>query len=347
MPRYTLVDGHEDIAFNALSLKRDFLQDISKLRNGKASEEEGTPTICLPELEKGNVRIVFATIWAAPYETSSSSIGTCYKTSYEAHEQGIAQLNYYKKIESQGLIQIIETKTQLKALLSSSTKIGLVILMEGADPIRAPKETHDWFRAGVRIVAPAWHRTKYSGGTSAPGPLSKEGKELITEMESAGLILDVSHMSEESFFSALDLFHGNVIASHSNCKSYIPTDRHLSDEMIKAISRRNGVIGTVMYNGFLDPDWKKRGKVKKTVTFSAVIKHMKHVCEIAGDSFHSAIGSDLDGGFGMEEAPSEIDTVADLQKLGDALENDGFSVSEVSNMMGDNWIRLLEKALPE
>jgi len=347
LPRYAIVDGHEDIAFNVLSLKRDFLQNISKLRNKKASEEEGIPTICLPELEKGNVRIVFATIWVAPCEASSSSKGICYKTSDEAHEQGLAQLNYYKRIESQGLIKIIETKRHLKEHLSSNTKVGLVILMEGADPIRAPKEIQDWFKTGVRIVAPAWHRTKYSGGTGAPGPLSKEGKELMAEMESAGLILDVSHMAEESFFNALDLFHGNVIASHSNCRSYIPTDRHLSDEMIKALTSRNGVIGAVMYNGFLNPDWEKKGKVKNTVSFSAVIKHMKHVCELAGNSLHSAIGSDFDGGFGVEETPSEIGTVADLQKLGNALKSDGFSGPDVSNIMSENWVRLLERALPE
>jgi len=347
LPRYAIVDGHEDIAFNVLSLKRDFLQDISKLRNKKTSEDEGTPTICLPELEKGNVRIVFATIWVAPCEASPCSKGPCYKTSDEAHEQGLAQLNYYKRIESQGLIKIIETKRQLKEHLSSSTKVGLVILMEGADPIRAPKEIQDWLKAGVRIVAPAWHNTKYSGGTGAPGPLSKEGKKLMAEMENAGLILDVSHMAEESFFNALDLFHGNVIASHSNCRSYIPTDRHLSDEMIKALTSRNGVIGAVMYNGFLNPDWEKKGKVKNTVSFSAVIKHMKHVCELAGNSLHSAIGSDFDGGFGVEETPSEIGTVADLQKLGNALKSDGFSSPEVSNIMSENWVRLLERALPE
>ncbi|MGD0996508.1 MAG: membrane dipeptidase [Candidatus Bathyarchaeia archaeon] len=346
MPRYIIVDAHEDIAFNALSLQRDFLQDISKLRSKNYSEKEGTPTICLPELQKGNVRIVFATIWVAPCEASPVSKGSCYKTPEEAHAQGMAQLDYYRRIEHKGLIKIIETKTQLKEHLSSNTKLGLVILMEGADPIRAPNELKEWFGAGVRIVGPAWHRTKYSGGTGAPGPLSQEGKKLMAEMESIGLILDTSHMAEESFFNALDLFHGQVIASHANCRTFIPTDRHLSDEMIKALTSRNGVIGTVLFNQFLDFDWEKRGKVKNEVTLSTVIKHMRHVCELAGDRLHSAVGSDFDGGFGMEAVPSEIDTVADLQKLGNALSSEGFSGSDVSNIMGGNWIRLLERALP-
>ena len=146
----------------------------------------------------------------------------------------------------------------------NSRKVGFVILMEGADPIRTPDEAKEWFASGVRIVGPAWQKTRYSGGTGAPGPLSKEGKELMKEMERTGLILDTSHMAEESFFEALDLFHGAVIASHSNCRVYTPTDRQLSDEMIRAILKRDGVIGTVLYNKFLDPDWEKRESSRRT-----------------------------------------------------------------------------------
>lgn len=259
----------------------------------------------------------------------------------------MAQLDYYRRIERQGLVKIIETKKHLKEHLSCKTKVGLVILMEGADPVLTPKDANNWFEAGVRIIAPAWHGTRYSGGTGAPGPLTKEGKELMAEMESAGLILDVSHMAEESFFNAIDLFHGNMIASHSNCRKYVPTDRQLSDEMIKALISRNGVIGTVLFNKFLDPDWERKGKIKNEVTFSKVIKHMKNVCELSSDTLHSAIGSDLDGGFGVESVPSEIDTVADLQKLGDALSDSGFRSSDVSNLMAGNWIKLLERALPQ
>jgi membrane dipeptidase len=347
LPVYTIVDGHEDIAFNALLLRRNFLDNISNIRSANAFKTEGIPTVSLPELERGNVRIVFATIWALPYGKSPMSKELGYRTSEEAHAQAMAQLDYYRKIESQGFVNIIRTREQLKQHLSCKTKVGLVILMEGADPMLTPKEAKEWFRAGVRIIGPAWHRTRYSGGTGAPGPLTKEGKELLAEMESAGLILDVSHMAEDSFFDALDLFHGNVIASHSNSRKYVPTDRQLTDEMIKALISRNGVIGTLLYNGFLDPNWKKKGKTKIEVTFSTVIKHMKNVCKLSGDTLHSAIGSDLDGGFGAESLPRGIDTVADLQKLGDELGEEGFLSSEISNLMGGNWTRLLERALPE
>ena len=219
--------------------------------------------------------------------------------------------------------------------------------MEGADPIRTPSEAKEWFSSGVRIVGPAWQRTRYSGGTRSPGPLSPEGRELMREMENSGLILDTSHMAEESFFEALDLFHGCVIASHSNCRVYTPTDRQLSDEMIRVIMDRNGVIGTVLYNNFLDPDWEKRGKLKKDVNLATVAKHIKHVCDLAGDKLHAGIGSDFDGGFGAESIPYELDTAADLQKLGPALSSCGFSERDTANVLGRNWIRTLDRALPD
>jgi membrane dipeptidase len=345
MSRYIIVDGHEDIAFNALSFHRNFLDNISAIRASDQNKKEGTPTVSLPELEKGNVRIVFATIWVSPYLRNPSSKRFSLKNSMTACVEAKAQLDYYLTLERQGFVNIIRSKTQLKQRLSFETKVGLVILMEGANPILSPKDVKDWFNGGVRIVAPAWHRTRYSGGTGAPGPLTKMGKELLAAMETSSLILDVSHMADESFFDALDLFHGEVIASHSNSRRYVPTDRQLTDEMIKALVSRNGVIGTVLYNGFLDPGWRK-GKGKNEVALSMVVKHMKNVCELSGDSLHCGIGSDLDGGFGAESIPQGIETVADLQKVGGALSKRGFSNSEVSNLMGENWIRLLERALP-
>ena len=344
LSRYTIVDGHEDIAFNVLSLQRNFLDEISKVRRANVVKRAGIPTVSLPELEKGNVRIVFATLWVHPLVKSPVSKKVRWKTSEEAHAEALAQLDYYRKIQSEGFVNIIETKSQLKEHLSCQTKVGLVILMEGATPIRTPKEAEDWFNLGVRIIGPAWHKTQYCAGTGSPGPLTEKGKELMAAMENAGLILDISHMADKSFFDALDLFHGNLIASHSNCRKYVSTDRHLTDEMIKTLISRGAVIGTVFYNKFLDPDWKKGGG--KEVTLSNVAEHMKHVCDLSGDSLHCAIGSDLDGGFGSESTPQGVDSVAGLQMLGDVLSRDGFSGFDVSNVMADNWIRLLEKALP-
>jgi len=350
---HIIVDGHEDIAFNAINLHRDFLKPIEALRSESNAKGTLSPTLCLPELEKGNVKIVFATLFAAPCSDRLTEEigGPCYNTPDEAHAQALDQLKYYKELERQGHVAIIESREQLDEHLSTDQtdkrkKTGLVILMEGADPIRSPSEVVEWFRVGVRIVGPAWRRTRYSGGTGAPGPLSPEGRELVKEMESVGMILDTSHLSEESFFEALDLFDGPIIASHSNSRAYTPTDRQLSDEMIKELVSKGGVIGTTIYNKFLDPAWYERGREKSEVTFAHAVRHIRVVCDLAGDRLHSAIGSDLDGGFGVESTPAELDTVADLQRLGSALQWEGFSETDTTNILGENWIRLLRKSLP-
>jgi membrane dipeptidase len=223
----------------------------------------------------------------------------------------------------------------------------MALLMEGADPIVAPQDVGKWFDAGVRLIGPAWSQTRYSGGTGKPGPLTELGKQLMREMSKHKLVLDTSHMAEESFFQALDLFSGPVIASHSNVRKFVPTDRQLSDEMIRALVKRDGVIGAVFYNQFLQYQWRQNGANKNAVTFATVIDHIKYICDLAGSARHCGIGTDFDGGFGAEATPKEIDTVADLQKFGDALADAGFADDDVRAMMGGNWLRLLERALPE
>jgi membrane dipeptidase len=348
MSQAVVVDSHEDLASSHFQLGRDFLLDIAQLRAmDKNSATEGTPTVCLPELIKGNVRIVFATLWVSPHGYKELDDPVNYRNPEEAHAQAMDQLHYYRSLEKSGYIRIIENQAQLEEHLESdSPKVGAVILMEGADPIRTPKETAEWFKAGVRIVGPAWRQTRYSGGTFAPGPLTSDGQKLVEELEAAKMILDTSHMAEQSFYDAMELFHGRVIASHSNCRVYTPTDRQLTDDMIRALLSRNAVIGTVLYNTFLDPNWEKNGKIKSQVTLATVIKHMSHIAELAGDWKHNGIGSDFDGGFGLEGIPAELNTVADLQKFGPALMQSGYSESDAGGVLGENWIRLLREALP-
>jgi membrane dipeptidase len=342
-----IVDAHEDLAFNAQSHGRDLLQSVQEMRKVEAVDSErGGATTSFPDLIKGNVKIVFGTIWVNPCG-SPFPLKPCYPNAEEAHLQALAQLDYYKKMESRGVISIIRTKTQLENVLNSSdAKVGVVILMEGADPIRTPGEAENWFEEGIRIVGPAWGKTRYCGGTGAPGPLTEEGHELMNEMERNGLILDCTHFSEESFFEALDDFDGAVIASHSNSRKYAPTDRHLSDEMIRKLASKGGVIGTVLYNGFLDRKWPKGGP-KNGVSLSQVVKNIAHVCEVSGSKEHSGIGSDFDGGFGFESIPAELDTVADLYKIGEALKKEeGFSDGDVEKVLSGNFLRILQDTLP-
>ena len=300
-----IVDAHEDIADNAV-LGRDFKLSALEKRKLETPPDSrmGIATVGLPELIQANVRIVFATLWAAPCNMPEPKIKPCYETPQQAYDLARKQLEYYNDLAKDPRIIIIRSKSDIDLVLDpDSPRLGAVLLMEGADPIVTPKQTREWFEAGVRIVGPAWHATHYAGGTRAPGPLTELGRELMKEMERTGLILDMSHMAEASFFEALDLFHGPVIASHSNCRSIVPTDRQLSDEMISALVAREGVIGAVLFNKFLQPDWRETGAIKSKVTLSDVMKHIHHMCDLAGDRLHVGIGSDFDGGFGAESIP--------------------------------------------
>ena len=343
-----IVDGHEDIADNAMQ-GRDFRLSALEKRKLETPPDsnKGIATVGLPDLLQAGVRIVFATLWAAPCDMPEPKVKPCYESPQQAYDLARKHLEYYNDLAKDPRFTMIRSRNEIDSVLNpDSSRLGAVLLMEGADPIVTPKQAREWFEAGVRIVGPAWRGTRYAGGTQMPGPLTGLGRELMKEMEKTGLILDVSHLAEASFFEALELFHGPVIASHSNCRSIVPTDRQLSDEMISALVAREGIIGTVLYNKFLQPDWIQKGAVKSTVTLADVVKHIRHICDIAGDRLHVGIGSDFDGGFGAESIPAELDTAADLGKVGKALGDAGFSQTDIDNILGGNWVRLLRRALP-
>ncbi len=345
---YLVVDAHEDIAYNALSLGRDpRLSALDARAKETFNPANGTPTVGLPDFLAGNIRVVFGTIYVSKASPTSTSTKT-YRTPEQAELLGQEQLAYYALLAADPRVSLIVNRDDLHHVIESpEPRLGIVLLMEGADPIVTPQDAHTWYDGGVRIIGPAWSQTRYSGGTGKPGPLTDLGKDLMREMTSEGFILDVSHMAEASFWQALDLFDGTVIASHSNTRKFVPTDRQLSDEMILALVKRDGVIGSVFFNQFLKHEWRKAGGVKADVTFNTVIDHMKHICDLAGSARHCGIGTDFDGGFGMEATPREIDTAADLQKFGSALASAGFKDEEISGIMGGNWLRILESGLPE
>jgi membrane dipeptidase len=348
MAKPIIVDAHQDIAWNKIALNRDFFESVAakRAREGTSpAHGEGSAVVGFPELLAGNVRVLFATLYVAQARPDRKGWGKTYSTPQEAHAQAMEQLAYYAGLATNPRVSLITTRGDLDNVLAAETpRVGLVILMEGADPIIAPEQTPEWFDAGVRIVGPAWSQTRYSGGTRAPGPLTELGRALMPQLERAGMILDTSHMAEQSFFDALELFHGVVIASHSNCRAFVNMDRHLSDAMIRAIIARDGAIGAVIYNRFLKESWDTSAK-KDAVTLADVVQHIQHICDLAGDARHVGVGTDFDGGFGVESTPREIDTVADLQKLTDALAP-SFSDADIANILGGNWIRVLRRGLP-
>ncbi|MDP6528804.1 MAG: membrane dipeptidase [Gemmatimonadota bacterium] len=357
----TVVDGHLDMAFNRFFAGRDPRRSALEIRREERDSSRGpfggACMVGLPELRAGRVAVVFGTQFLLP-ESALESIpeldaekippGTVYRTAEEAEEFAKGQLDFYRELgrEAGSGFRMIGSVADLDAVLAGweddgTGDVGIVPLMEGADPIRSPGDAPAWFASGVRIVGLSWRRTRAAGGTGAPGPLTDEGRELLPALSAAGMVLDLSHAAEESFFEALELFDATVIASHSNPRALCPGDRQLSDSMISALASRGGIIGMVPYNRML-----ATGDAAKRVPMRRVAEAAHHVAQLAGTHRAVAIGSDFDGGFGAESSPEGLDTVADLPRLAGGLADLGFTDGEIADILGGNWIRLLREALP-
>jgi len=356
-----IIDAHQDLAWNALTFNRDYSQSALDIRESEKGTEapikNGQCTIGLPELLQGDVAIVFGTLFASPLRRKMGEWdGIAYADSDQAHKLYSQQLDYYNRlVDEHPQFTLIHNKNDLEKVLGTwngnddKRKVGIVRLIEGADCIREPQEAEWWMEHGVRIIGLAWTRTRYAGGTGEPAPLTPEGRRLLRVMSDLGLMLDLSHSSDESFFESLDHFEGAVIASHANPRALWldevkAPERALSDEMIRQLAARDGVMGIVPYNRFLKATWKVSDG--KTLSVNHIAAMMDHVCQITGSADHVGIGSDLDGGFGAESIPAEMDTVADLKKVEEALRAKGYSDGDTEKIMSGNWLRILRKGLP-
>ena len=328
-----IVDAHLDLSYNALR-GRNVLAPARE----QADDGDGIPTVGLPDLRAGGVGLVCATVFIMPSIDGKAG----YRTAEEAHVEGQRHLDWYRRQVEDGKMRFVTRGSEVRHL-SSSTQ-NAILLLEGADALRTPADITAWYAAGLRIVGLSWKRTRYAGGTGEPGPLTAAGVELVKALDQFGIIHDTSHLAEESFWQLLDLSDGPIIASHSNCRSIVPTDRQLSDEMIKAIVARDGVIGINFFDRFLlQPD--QYGK--RRATLADVLAHIQHICDLAGNCKHVAIGTDMDGGLGRNEIPIEIQTSADLPLLAAHLANRGFADRDVAAIMGGNWVRFFSENLPD
>ena len=357
-----IVDAHQDLAWNALTFGRDYTRSALETRQlelgGPAPHHNGTTMLGLPEFLEGQVAVIFATLFAAPARKQEAGWDAqVYSDAEDAFRIANTQLDYYHRlVDDNPQFSLIGGRGDLERVLATwedsdtaARQVGLVPLMEGADPIRQPQEAEYWMERGVRIVGLAWSGTRYSGGTGEPGPLTPEGRALLDVMSNLGLILDVSHASDESCLEALDRYSGTVIATHANpralLKGFSRPERMLTDQMIERLAEAGGVIGIVPYNRFLKVGY-ETSHPKSSVTIESMLAMIDHVCQVTGSSAHVGIGSDFDGGFGVERTPAEFDTVADLQKLGPALKERGYSEQDVAAILGQNWIRVLRRGLP-
>jgi len=360
-----IVDGHLDLAWNALQWNRNLLDSVYTIRSGES--RGGDPgralgTVALPEMRAGRVALSFATLLARATGRPSPHID--YATPQQAFAIARGQLAYYRALADAGQVQIItnihDLDTQLAAWAdwelsesksprgpSSAPPLGFVILMEGADPIRDADQLGEWHAAGLRILGLTHYGIgRYAGGTASDAGLARECRPLLHEMERLGIILDLTHCSDAALWQALAHYDGPVLASHNNCRALVPHQRQFSDDQIRAILERDGVIGAVMDAWMLQPGWtigRDNNLAHPQVGLAAVVDHIDHVCQLAGDSAHAALGSDLDVGFGREASPCDLDTIADLQKLHGLLLQRGYSEPDVAAILHGNWIRLLRQ----
>jgi membrane dipeptidase len=326
-----IVDAHLDLAYNAIRGRPVHLP-----ARDQQPDEEGIPTVGLPDLRQGGVSLICGVIFCEP--ASDGRPG--YKTANEAHEAATKQLDWYRAQESAKTLTIPAQPADFSRLVPTPQTI---LLLEGADPIRNEHDATKFFAAGVRIVGLSWKDgTRYAGGNANPGPLTPDGIKLVKQLDQLGIIHDVSHLAEQSFWQLLDTSSGPVMASHSNCRSIVPGDRQLSDEMIRAIAKRGGIIGINFYDRFLLPP-NEQGK--RRATLKDVAAHIKHMCDLIGNPNHVGLGTDMDGGLGREQIPIEIETSADLPRVAEALSAARFSDEDVIAIMGENWRRFFDANL--
>lgn len=349
-----IFDGHLDLAWNAIDHKRDLSRSAAEIRErekGNVDPEVGTCTVTLEELRRGGVGICVATLLARLHRPGNPMFG--YATPEACFAVARGQLAYYEALERGGSTRILKTRGELRSHAeqwerdSANCPIGLILSMEGADPVLDPGHIRYWHESGLRVVGLTHYGlNRYGGGTAVEDGLAPEARPLLEEIERLGMPLDLTHLSDRAFWEAVEIFGGRVLASHQNARALVPHQRQFSDDQIRLVVERGGVVGAAFDVWMLQKDY-VRGQGGRAASLEAVADHIEHVCRLAGDRRHAALGTDLDGGFGLEQSPRGLETIADLPKMGHILARRGFDYEDVAAVMHGNWLRFFLEALPE
>lgn len=351
------IDAHLDLSMNALEWNRDLRQPIHKIRErekgmtDKPDREKGT--VSLPALREANIGLVVATQIARYVEPGSLLPG--WNSPEQAWAQTQGQLAWYKAMEDDGeMVQVKDLpslENHLELWRSQSTDqtkpVGYILSLEGADSLTHVKYLERAYAYGLRALGPAHYGPgRYANGTDATGKMGVKGLELLRKMEELNVILDATHLCDDAFWQALEQFKGTVWASHNNCRKLVDHNRQFSDDMIKALIERDAVIGAALDAWMMVPGWVRQRSTPTEMgcNLETIVDHMDHICQIAGNSLHIGIGSDLDGAFGTEQSPHDLDTISDLQKLPSVLKKRGYSEDDIVNVMHGNWLRILRNA---
>ncbi|NIG54927.1 dipeptidase [Chitinophaga sp. Cy-1792] len=351
------IDAHLDLSMNAMEWNRDLRQPVTAIRKREEGltdkPDRAKGVVALPELRKGNVGLVVATQIARYVAPDNPLPG--WHSPEQAWAQTQGQLTWYKAMEAAGEMVMIKDLPELEAHLrlwndgtpNDHKPVGYILSLEGADSIVSIDYLDRAYENGLRAIGPAHYGPgRYANGTDATGRLNDQGKALIRRMEELNIILDATHLCDDAFWDAMEIFNGTVWASHNNCRALVDHNRQFSDEMIKALAQKGAVIGAALDAWMMVPGWVRGTSTPQGMgcNLEKMIDHMDHICQVAGNSLHVAIGTDLDGAFGKEQCPYDLETIADLQLLPAMLAKRGYAAADIENIMHGNWLRLLRKA---
>jgi membrane dipeptidase len=352
-----IFDAHHDHAWNAIDWNRDLRQTCEEIRKyetevGMTDKGRCCNTVSLPDLRRGKVIIVIATLLPRILRIGAMPAIQRFAHMEAAFGHAYGQMGYYHGMCQSGHMRWIKNWPQLDEHIkqwkadeeSKTLPLGFILSMEGADSILRPDQVEEWFNLGLRIVGPTHYGVSpYGHGTATEGGFFEQGPALLREMERVGMILDVTHLSDQCFDEAMDLYHGPMLASHHNNRTLVPNQRQLTDDQTKRLIERGAVIGHALDTWMMIPNW-VRGETKTFVPLERICDHIDRVCQIAGNAKHAAIGTDLDGGYGREQSPGDLDTIADLQRIPGYLKKRGYSDADIEGIMHGNWLRFFKDA---
>ena len=362
MAKYLLIDSHEDLAYESMLGGYDYTRSVDYNRKHNRGTEPFECMVGWPELQEAGTAIAFSTVFISP-DVPGDKDHTYGETMWSSrdnfHAAAMTQLDFYDRLagEHPDKYRRIFTRADYDEVMKNAAEgehpIGLVTLLEGCEGLRSWEDLELYRERGVRLIGPVWAGGRWCAGTKTNNLVVKDaftddGYELLRRMSALDFVLDISHMKNGSAMDALNAYDGIVCASHANCYALtegLPYERMLKDETIRELIARDGVMGVIPFNSFLNADYVRMKLPREAVTLNDVANHIDHICQIAGDSRHAAIGSDADGGFGYPDIPYEMNDMSDLPKLADVLADRGYSEEDIANVFHANWQRILERAL--
>ncbi len=349
------VDAHQDLAYSALAFGRDYRRSVHETRtrevNTSVADVTGTCTLGFPEMRRSGIGLIFATLFTLPVEHQKKG-ELAYHSVDGAHAQALAQLDIYNRwVDADEHLHFVTSKSDLARVIElrgdpkrERRDIGLVLLMENAEPILEPDEADEWWNRGVRIIGPAWARNRYTGSSREGESLKSLGEALLDRMQRSGFVLDLTHMSDSAASASLARYSGPIVVTHANARRFVGGTRMISDEVLHGVVSGGGILGLMPANWALgkpDSAGERRGEVTADSVADAVLRLRRYL-----GSGAVGLGSDWDGGFGREQLPGEFDSIGDIGVIAEALLKRGAADEFVESFMGGNWLRFIENVLP-